>query len=141
MHDGSFFTEHCVTLACSELETYIQNPDKYLWCRISFRTMCSSRYLKPWHIQNPRHIHNTVKHLSWNILFKTLYYPDIFITLVYQQLWYTLKSKHIQNPPAAYPKCPKWSILLRTLCNYNKFKHPIYAKFSHIQNQSVSATP
>ena len=36
---GEFYSESCVTLA----------------------------YLKPWHIQNQRHIHNTVKHLSWNI--------------------------------------------------------------------------
>ena len=54
-------------------------------------------YLKPWHIQNPSYIHNTVKHLSPNILFKTLCNPDIFRTLVYSQLWYILKSKHIQD--------------------------------------------
>ena len=60
------------------------------------------------HIQNPRHIHNTVKHLLWNILLnKTLCNPDIFRTLVYSQLWYILKSKHIQSP-AEYLK---WSIL------------------------------
>ena len=43
-------------------------------------------YLKPWHIQNPKHINNTVKHLSLNILFKTLCNPDIFTALVYSQL-------------------------------------------------------
>ena len=37
-------------------------------------------YLKPWHI------HNTVKHLSWNILFKPLRNPDIFSTLLYSSL-------------------------------------------------------
>ena len=60
-------------------------------------------YLKPWHIQSKycqqnQHIHNTVKHLSWNILFKFLPNPDIFRTLLYSRLWYTLKIKHIQNP-------------------------------------------
>ena len=94
-------------------------------------------YLKPWHIQNPRHIHNTVKHLLWNILFKTLRNFGIFRTLVYSQLWYMLKSKHIQRPA----KYLRWSILLKTLCNYSKFRRPIYSKLSLIQNPIVSATP
>ena len=94
-------------------------------------------YLKHWHIQNPRHIHNNVKHLSRNILFKTLRNPDIIRTLVYSQLWHILKSKHIQNP-AEYLR---WSILLRTLCNYSIFRRLIYSKLSLIQNASVSVTP
>ena len=81
-------------------------------------------YLKPWHNQNPRHIHNTVKHLSWIILFKTLCNPLTFRTLVYSQFWYILKSKHIQSP-AEYLW---WRIVLRTLCNYCKFRRPIYSK-------------
>ena len=55
---GQFYSEPCVTLS----------------------------YLKPWHFQNPGHIRNIVKHLLWNILFKTLCNPDIFRTLVYSQL-------------------------------------------------------
>ena len=43
---GEIYSESCVTLA----------------------------YLKPWYIQNQRHIHNTAKHLSWNILFKFLWH-------------------------------------------------------------------
>ena len=78
-------------------------------------------YLEPWHIQNPRHIQNTAKHLSRNILFKTLCNPDIFRNLVYSELWYILKSKYIQNP-AEYLR---WSILLRALCNYSRFRGPI----------------
>ena len=91
-------------------------------------------YLKPWHIQNPRHIHNTVKHLSQNILFKTLCNPDMFRTLVYSPLWYILKSKHIQNP-AEYLRL---SILLRTLCNYSIFRRPIYSKLPLFQNMCVT---
>ena len=34
-------------------------------------------YLKPWHIQNSRHIHNTVKHLSW------MFYSKRCVTLAY----------------------------------------------------------
>ena len=79
-------------------------------------------YLKHWHIQNPRHILNTVKHLLWNILFKTLCNRDIFRTIVYSQLWYILKQKYIQSPA----KYLRWSILWKTLCNYSKFRRKIY---------------
>ena len=82
---GEFYLESCVTLS----------------------------YLKPWHIQNQRHIHNTVKHLSWNILFIFLCNPGIFRTLLYSPLWCILKNKHIQNPTEYI----RWSILLRILCN------------------------
>ena len=73
-------------------------------------------YLKPRHFQNPRHIRNTVKHPSWNILFKTLCNPEKFKTLEYSEYWYILKSKHIQSPVEYL----KWSILLKTLRNYSK---------------------
>ena len=63
--------------------------------------------------------------------------PDIFRTLIYPQLLCILRSKHVWNP-AEYLR---WRILLRTLCNYSKFRCPIYSKLLRIQNQSVSATP
>ena len=88
MYDEKFYSEPCVTVT----------------------------FLKPWHIHNPRHIQNTAKYLSPNILFKTLCNPDIFRTLVYSEFWFILKSKHIQNP-AEYLK---WSILLRTLQQVQK---------------------
>ena len=106
---GEFYSESCVTLA----------------------------YLKPWHIQNQRHIHNTVKHLSWNILFEFSCNFDIFRTLLYSPLWYILKNKHIQNPTEYL----RQGILWRTLCNYSIFRHPIYSKHSLIQNASLSVTP
>ena len=130
-----------------------QKPVKHVWRAVFYRTLCNTgifrtggifrtlsniydgkfysqpcvtpAYLEPWHIQN------TAKHLSRNILFKTLCNPDIFRNLVYSQLWYILKSKHIQNP-AEYLI---WSILLRTLCNYSRFRDPIYSKLPHIQNR------
>ena len=61
---GEFYSVSCVTLA----------------------------YLKSWRIQNQRHIHNSVKHLLWNMLFKFLWYPDIFRTLLYSPLSYILKK-------------------------------------------------
>ena len=83
-------------------------------------------YLEPLHIQNPRHIQNTAKHLSRNILFKTLYNPDIFRNLAYSELWCILKSKDIQNP-AEYLR---WSILLRTLHNYSRIRGPKTSAYS-----------
>ena len=110
---GEFYSEPCITLA----------------------------YLKPWRIQNPRHIHNTVIQLSWNILLKTFCNPDIFRTIVYSQLWYTLKSKHIQSPVEYLRE----SILLRTLCKYSKIRRPVYSKlfvyskiFAYLQPECVS---
>ena len=107
---GEFYLESCATLA----------------------------YLKPWYIQNQRHIHNTViKHLLWNLLFKFLCNLDKFRTLLYLSLCHILKNKHIQNPTEYL----RWSILLRTLCNYNIFRRPIYWKCSLIQIASLSVTP
>ena len=63
--------------------------------------------------------------------------PDIFRSLVYSQLCFILKSKHIQNPA----KYLRWSILLKTLCNYSTFRRPIYSKLSLIQNPIVLASP
>ena len=136
-----------------------------IWCVVLYRTLCDTgifrtrgifqtlsniyygelysesyvtlAYLKPWHIQNQRHIHSTVKHLSWNILFKFLRNPDIFRTLLYSPLWYILKNKHILNSTEYL----KWCILLRVLCNYSIFRRPIYSKHSLIQNSSLSVTP
>ena len=131
---GPFSTEPCITLAYSEL-SHIQNHIKYL---LLCSDSCVTRtYLKPWYIHNPRHIHNTVKRLLWNILFKSLCNLVIFRTLVYSQLWYILKSKKIQSTTAYL----RSSILLKSLCNYSKSRRPIYSKLSLIQNSSVSATP
>ena len=95
-------------------------------------------YSESWHIQNPGHIQNTAKHLSRNILFKTLRITLTYSeSLVHSEPWYILKSKHIQNP-AEYLN---WIILLRTLCNYSRFRGPVCSKLSHIQNRCVSATP
>ena len=87
-------------------------------------------YLELWYIQYLRNIQN-----HWCSVF--LMNPDIFRTLIYPQLLCILRSKHVRNP-AEYLR---WRILLRTLCNYIKFRCPIYSKLLRIQNQSVSATP
>ena len=100
-----------------------------------YSEQCVTRaYLKPWHIQNSRHIHNTAKHLLWNISFKTLCNPDIFRALLYSQVWYILKSKHIQSSA----KHLRWSILLKTLCNYSIFRPPVCSKtFAYCVNYSL----
>ena len=130
-YDASFYIEPCVTLAYSEL---IQTLSNIYYGEFYSESYVTLAYLKPWHIQNQRHIHSTVKHLSWNILFKFLRNPDIFRTLLYSPLWYIPKNKHIQNPTEYL----RWSILLRTLCNYSIFRRPIYSKHSLIQNPSLS---
>ena len=93
-------------------------------------------YLNPLHIQHPIHIYNynSVKHLSWNILFKILCTLHIFRTLVYSPLWYIPKLNHIQSPA----RCLRWNILSRTLCDYSIFKRPIYSKLLLIQSLSLS---
>ena len=88
-------------------------------------------YLDPWHFQNPRHIQNTE-----NIYYEALCNPDIFRTLVYSELCHILKSNHIQNP-AEYLR---WSILLRTLYDYSRFRGPIYSKLLDIPKRCVSPT-
>ena len=56
-------------------------------------------YLKPCHIQNQSHIHNTVKHLSWNILFKLLCNPDIFRTYYIHHSGIFLKTSIFRTLP------------------------------------------
>ena len=110
IYDGKFYSQSCVALV----------------------------YLEPWHIQNPRHIRNTAKHLSSNILFETLCNTDrfrilsIFRTLVYSEI-------KAYSEPSRISKMEHF--LLRALCNYSRFRGPIYSKLSHIQNRYVSATP
>ena len=137
MYDGLFSKESCVTLVLSELEAYSELCQNIYHGKFQSQPCVTPAYLEPWHIQNPRHIQNTAKHLSQNILFKTLCNPDIFRNLAYSELSYIMKSKHIQNT-AKYLRC---SILLRTLCNYNRFRDPIFSKLWHIQNRCLSATP
>ena len=124
-YDEKFYSEPFVTIAYLDF-WYIQNLNIFRTQDIQntvntvYTEPCTTlAYLEPWHIQNPRHIQNTV-----NI------YHEIF----YWKFCVTLKSKHIQNP-AEYIR---WSILLRTLCNYSKFRRPIRSKLSLTQNTSLS---
>ena len=139
-YDAPFSIEPCVTLAYSRhIRGIFQTLSNIYYGEFYSESCLTLPYLKPWHIQNQRHIHNTVKHLSWNILFKFLCNPDIFRTLLalYSPLWYILKNKHIQNPIEYL----RWNILLRTLFNYSIFRRPIYSKHSLIQSMSLSVTP
>ena len=91
MYDGLLSTEPCVSAVYSELKAY--SKPSQIW-KILYTTL----YIQNIHIQDLRHIQNTAKHLSQNLLFKTSCNPDTFRILVYLELWYALKSKHIQNP-------------------------------------------
>ena len=61
-------------------------------------------------------------------IYQEIFYSKPCVTLtyseplLYSEPWCILKSKHIQNS-AEYLR---WSILLRTLCNYGRFRGPIY---------------
>ena len=57
----------------------------------------------------------------WNL---ALCNPDIFRTLAYSQLRYTLKSKHIQS----FAEYLKWRTSLKALCNYSKLRCLIHSK-------------
>ena len=124
-----------------------QKHVKHVWGAVFYRTLCNTgilriqgifrtqsniydgkfytqycvipAYLEPWHIQN------TAKHLSRNILFKTLCNPDTYRNLVYSTLWFILKLKHIQN----LVEYLRWSFLLRTLCSYIRFRAHIISNF------------
>ena len=79
----------------------------------------------------------TAKHLSRNILCKTLCNPDIFRILgIFRTLVYSEIEAYLE--PCKYIR---WSSLLRTLCSYSRFRGPAYSKHSHIQNRCVSASP
>ena len=72
MYDGPFCTEPCITLAYTEL------------CQISikenlFRTMSNLSIFRTLAHWNTRHIHNTIKYLPWNIVFK------ICVTMTYSE--------------------------------------------------------
>ena len=57
-YGGTFSTEPSVTVAYPE-------PSQIIYYEELYSEPCVTlAYLKPWHIQDPRHIHNTVKHLS-----------------------------------------------------------------------------
>ena len=134
MYDGLFSTEPCITLVFSELEAYsepwqiymMENfvHDLYSFNSSMFRAVAYSE---------SRHIQNTAKHLSQNILFKILCNPDVFRNPVYSDSGIFWKQS---ISPTEYLR---WSILSRTLCNFNRFRGPIYTKLSHIQDRCLSA--
>ena len=80
MQDRLFPTEPCVTLVYSELKTFRTLSNIYDG-KFYSQPCVTLLYLEPWYTQNPRHIRNTTKHLSRNILFKTFCNPGIFRTL------------------------------------------------------------
>ena len=128
MYDRLFSTEPCVTFVYSELETYIKP------CQISMMENFIHDLVKPQHIQNPRHIQNTAKYLSRNILFKTLCNPDIFRTFSTFRTLVYLEIRAYSEPC----RVSKTEHFINNLCNYSRSRGPIYSKLSHIQNRCVS---
>ena len=56
---------------CSEKVSYIFSKKAPFIKKIFFYIL-GKVFSEPWHIQNPRHTQNTVKHLLWNVLQKCL---------------------------------------------------------------------
>ena len=143
MYNGVFSTETCVTQVHSELKAYSEPCQICQWWQIYSLTYVTLAYLEQWHIQTPKHIQNTAKHLSLNILFKSLCNLEIFWTLVYSELWYIVKWAYLCWQEKLYSepyRISKMDILLKNPCNYSRFKGPIHSKLLYIQNPCVSAT-
>ena len=137
MYDGLFSTEPCVPLVYSELEAYSETY------QISMLENFTHHLVQPQYIQNRgifriqgifRILPNIYQEIFYSKPCVTLTYSE---PLVYAELWYIVKSKHIQNPGEYL----RWSILSRTLCNNSRFRGPTYSKILNIQNRCVSATP
>ena len=136
MYNGLFSIEPCVTLVYSELKAYSE-PCPVSMIESFIHNLCNPSIFRTVAYSEPKAYSEYCQTSITKYFIQNLVNPDIFRTLVYSELWYILKSKHIQNPA----KYLRWSILLRTLCNYSRFRDPIYWKLSHIKNQCVSATP
>ena len=95
----------------------------------------------PQHIQNRgifriQGIFRILLKIYHKVFYLKLGNPDIFRTHSIFRILVYCEIKHIQNP-AEYLR---WSISLRTLCNYSRFKGPIHLKLSLIQDRCVSGT-
>ena len=128
MYHGLFFIEPYVTLVFSELQAY-SKPSEIFMMKYFIHNLVWPLHVKNRGIFRIQGIFTILPNIYHEIFYSKFCSLDIFRTLVYSELWYILKSKHIQNP-AGYLRR---SILLRTLCNNSRFRGPIYSKRSHIQ--------
>ena len=120
MYDGLVFIEPCVTLVYSELEAYSQ-PCQISTIEILFATLCNPSIFRIV-VYSVQAIFRIMPNIYQEIFYSkpcvTLTYSE---PLVYSKLRYIVKSKHIRSPT----KYLRWSILLRSLCNYSRFRGPI----------------
>ena len=105
---------------------------KYLWWRMLLRILWNPSTFRTLAYSESKAYSECCHETSHSNPCVTLAYLR---SLIYSQLWYILKSKHIQNAV----KYLRWNTSLKTLCNYWKFRRPIYSKLSYIQNPNVSA--
>ena len=96
---------------------YIQNLSRFRTQSIIYggslkyslhRTLCNLDIFITYIYSNPSILRT--RGIWWTVFCGTLCNPDIFRNLEYSQLWYILKSKHIQSPA----KYLRWTILLKT---------------------------
>ena len=125
-----FPTEPSVTLVYSELKVSSGSSQISVMEKILFTTLRIPSILRTVAYSESKAYLEYCQTSITKYFIQNLVNPHIFRRLVYSELWYVLKSKHIQNA-AVYLR---WSILFRTLCNYSWIRSPIYSKLSHNQN-------
>ena len=125
-----FLTEPSVTLVYSELKVSSGSSQISVMEKILFTTLRIPSILRTVAYSESKAYLEYCQTSIRKYFIQNLVNPHIFRRLVCSELWYILKSKHIQNAAV----CLRWSILFRTLCNYSWIRIPIYSKLSHNQN-------
>ena len=125
-----FLTEPSVTLVYSELKVSSRSSQISVMEKILLTTLRIPSILRTVAYSESKAYLEYCQTSIRKYFIQNLVNPHIFRRLVCSELWYILKSKHIQNA-AVYLR---WSILFRTLCNYSWIRSPIYSKLSHNQN-------
>ena len=115
MYEVLFPTEPSVTLVYSELKVSSGSSQISVMEKILFTTLRIPSILRTVAYSESKAYLEYCQTSITKYFIQNLVNPHIFRRLVYSELWYVLKSKHIQNA-AVYLR---WSILFRTLCNYS----------------------
>ena len=130
MYEVLFSTEPSVTLVYSELKAYSGPSQTSIIEKILMTTLRIPNIFRTVAYSESKAFLEYCQTSITKYFTQSLVNPHIFRTLVYSELWYILKSKHIQNA-AVYLR---WSILFRTICTYSWISSPTYSKLSHNQN-------
>ena len=98
MHAVLFSTEPCVALLYSELEAYSE-PCQIFIMENFIHSLVQSQYIQSRGIFRIQGIFRILPNI-----YQKRFYSKPCVTLIYSELWYIPKLKHIQNP-AEYVTC------------------------------------